>query len=633
MNVTTTLDSARRGAKATQHRSSEYYPMATLLLLCLATCALGLPTNSTLTPLDDPKGEVDLDVGQHVRITTQNIALGTSLILIGLVQVFYGFKFIRLTLFVTGFLAWAVSAMMIMVAIRWDLVYTTFMPSHYYMWVWIGSGLIGALLAFRYWDLGVTFTGAFGGFALAMGIIAAANLRIENAGRYVILSVLILGGAAFATFYEKVFVIMATSLGGAYILMYGVDEFVQVGYREMIVIFDFTGKTFTYHPNKYVYIMLASSVLLAGLGVGWEFWHHETPLWMDRKAVFRIYGRPFGKRPKKLVGQRITHHVKSSRWYDYIFGGLRRRTESEVLYGDDLHCVDCGQNVEHQEEPIPTSIPSGTSSEDLEHGEAKPPKVVIPPLENRPIKTAPLEDDLEHKHGQGDESPIEILVPDLPSSSKNTGDLQKDEHVGSVETTAKDDAHSGHEPSLSLSPSPSPSPSPSSQLPNSVSSPTADPGPSVPASHSEVHHPLFESHLGRRTMEMIHLIADKSPGNTIPSSVSRDPPQQRFVYHNVFLDEYGSSPEHQHRSNLEIIQESTAAAMALSASTATSTTSTTNAVPPPPPQQPVIAESLPSLPPSSPCTPPPAHHPTHPHPSHLSHPAHPAHPPHPPDSP
>lgn len=582
MNITTTT-MAGRGSTKTQLTSPEYYPMATLLLLCLATCTLGLPTNSTLTPLIDPNGDVILDVGQHVRITTQNIALGTTLIIVGLIQVFYGFKFIRLTLFVTGFLAWAVAAMMIMVAIRWDLVYTTFMPKYYYMWVWIGSGLIGALLSFRYWDLGVTFNGAFGGFALAMGIIAAANLHIENAGRYVILSALILGGAAFATFYEKLFVIVATSLGGAYLLMYGVDEFVQVGYREMIVIFDFTGKTFTYHPNKYVYIMLASSVLLAGLGVGWEFWHHETPLWMDRKEIFRIYGRPFGKRPKKLVGQRITHHVKSSGWYGYIFGGLRRRTESEVLYGDDL---DCGQNVEQQEtEPTPST--PGSSTEDLEHGVAKTPKVVVP-LETS-AKTAPLEDDREHRHGQGEDSPIEILVPDLPmaGSSKNSGDVPQPE-LGSIhETTVKDDTHSGHE-----QPSTSPSTSPPSHLPSIVSSPTNEPGPSVPPSQpSGMHHPLFDTHMGRRTLDMIHLVTDESPGNTIPSYISRDHrPQQRFAYHNMFSDDDGSSPM---RSNLEIIQEATAAAM----SSTSLDTSMTSTVPPPQPVLPKHAQ-----PPSSPPT-------------------------------
>lgn len=585
MNITTATVAGRGSTKA-QLTSPEYYPMATLLLLCLATYTLGLPTNSTLTPLIDPNGDVILDVGQHVRITTQNIALGTTLIIVGLIQVFYGFKFIRLTLFVTGFLAWAVAAMMIMVAIRWDLVYTTFMPKYYYMWVWIGSGLIGALLSFRYWDLGVTFNGAFGGFALAMGIIAAANLHIENAGRYVILSALILGGAAFATFYEKLFVIVATSLGGAYLLMYGVDEFVQVGYREMIVIFDFTGKTFTYHPNKYVYIMLASSVLLAGLGVGWEFWHHETPLWMDRKEIFRIYGRPFGKRPKKLVGQRITHHVKSSGWYGYIFGGLRRRTESEVLYGDDL---DCGQNVGQQEtEPTPST--PGSSTEDLEHGVAKTPKVVVPPQETS-VKTAPLEDNHEHRHGQGEDSPIEILAPDLPmaGSSKNSGDVPQPELGSTHETTVKDDTHSGHE-----QPSTSPSTLPTSHLPSAVSSPTNEPGPSVPPSQpSGMHHPLFDTHMGRRTLDMIHLVTDESPGNTIPSYISRDHrPQQRFAYHNMFSDDDGSSPM---RSNLEIIQEATAAAMS-STSLDTSMTSTT--VPPP---QPVLPEH--AQPPSPPTLP------------------------------
>ncbi|KAG0057547.1 hypothetical protein BGZ83_008129, partial [Gryganskiella cystojenkinii] len=226
-----------------------------------------LPLNSTITPIEDGAG-VDLDVGQHVKVTSQNWGL-------------------------------AIVAMMIMVAIRWDLVYTTFMPQYYYLWVWLASGLTGALLSFRFWDLGVTFAGAFGGFAVAMSIVAAANLAFSNAGRYVILCVLILGGAAVATFYERMFIILATSFGGAYMFMFGVDQFSQVGYREMIVIFDFTGKTLVYHPNKYVYIMLGASLILAGFGIAWELWHHETPFLVDRKELFRIYGRPFGKRPSK----------------------------------------------------------------------------------------------------------------------------------------------------------------------------------------------------------------------------------------------------------------------------------------------------------------------------------------------
>jgi hypothetical protein len=51
-------------------------------------------------------GPVLLDVGQHTAVNSKNAVLGTFLILLGLMQVFFGFKLIRITLFVTGFISW-----------------------------------------------------------------------------------------------------------------------------------------------------------------------------------------------------------------------------------------------------------------------------------------------------------------------------------------------------------------------------------------------------------------------------------------------------------------------------------------------------------------------------------------------
>ena len=229
--------------------------------------------------------------------------------------------------------------MMVTVIIRWDLVYFLFKPSHFYFWIWFLAGILGAILSFRYWDLGVAFAGGFGGFALAMGIIAAVNdsHNVTNIPRYILLAVLILLGAAIAIFYERFSIILGTSLGGAFMVMFGIDEFLQAGYREMIVIFDFAGKTLQYHPDKKVFIMIGCSLALACLGIAWEFWHHAKPLLVDRRALFRIYGRPFGKRPHKLAGQRLKRRVAQSDWYGYLAGCLclRRRTAEEVLYEDD----------------------------------------------------------------------------------------------------------------------------------------------------------------------------------------------------------------------------------------------------------------------------------------------------------
>ncbi|KAG0380669.1 hypothetical protein BGX24_006385 [Mortierella sp. AD032] len=302
--------------------------------------------NSATTPsvakgssTDDAFGKLILDVGQKTVLTTSNWILGTLLIITGLVQVFYGFKFIRLTLVLTGFISWAVVTMMITVILSWDKVYFLFKPSHYYFWLWFLAGILGAILSFRYWDLGVAFAGGFGGFALAMGIIAAINdaHNITNTGRYIILAVLILSGASIAIFYERFAIILGTSLGGAFIFMFGVDEFLQAGYREMLVIFKFAGKTLQYRPDRDVFIMIGCSLVLACLGIAWEYWHHAKPLMVDRRALFRIYGRPFGKRPHKLAGQRLKRKVAQSDWYSYLAGCLclRKRTAEEVLFDED----------------------------------------------------------------------------------------------------------------------------------------------------------------------------------------------------------------------------------------------------------------------------------------------------------
>lgn len=308
-------------------------------LLRPTTVIIGQANETATPPSDDNNdyGPLILDVGQHVKISRQNAGLGSTLILIGLIQVFFGFKFIRLTLFLTGFISWAVLAVFIMVRIHWDMLYAIFKPSLYYFWVWFLSGLVGGILSFRYWNLGVTFAGAFGGFAVAMGIIAVTTNKMGTVGRYVLLAIEILLGAAVATFYERFFIIVATSCGGAYMFMYGVDEFVQVGYREMIVILDFAGRTLTYHPNKQVFIMIGCSLVLALMGMAWEFWHHSRPVMMGRKALFRIYGRPFGKRPEKLLGQRIRYNVSKMDWYTYLTGCacFWRKNKEDVFIEED----------------------------------------------------------------------------------------------------------------------------------------------------------------------------------------------------------------------------------------------------------------------------------------------------------
>ncbi|KAG0302268.1 hypothetical protein BGZ97_002423 [Linnemannia gamsii] len=435
-----------------------------------------------------------------------------------------------------------------MVAIRWDLVFTTFSVKFYYFWVWLVAGLTGALLSFRYWDLGVTFSGAFGGFAVAMGIIAIANISIGNAGRYVLLGVLILGGAAFATFFERVFIIMSTSFGGAYVLMFGVDQFAQVGYREMIVIFDFTGKTFTYHPSRDVYLMIGSSVVLAALGIFWEFWHHSTPILIDRKAVFRIYGRPFGKRPRKLVGQKIHHHLKTtSDVYAHAMGCFcfQRWTIDDLLYDEHIPNNNVMDHTIPVAPSIPTSVPCPTCTV---HPEPVPVKTSQPspirkpshpsspelkpstPTEERgdvPIKSAPIESRpgsplaevvVTETYTEINDTNTESTILERQNRSRSqpspvAGTNTSTTKMTSTTTTSSTYTHIDHSETSSnqsethytaaslISP---PSPRPLTSVP---------PRPPI---RPEPQHPLFTQNLGNHTMEMLRLVTDDtSPDNTL----------------------------------------------------------------------------------------------------------------------
>ncbi|KAG9069831.1 hypothetical protein KI688_009156 [Linnemannia hyalina] len=539
-----------------------------LLLLALVSLTTALPTNSTLIPIG---GNVPLDVGQRVRLSKLNWGLGITLILFGLIEVFYGFKLIRLSLVVTGFLSWAIAAMIIMVAIRWDLVFTTFSVKFYYFWVWLVAGVTGATLSFRYWDLGVTFSGAFGGFAVAMGIIAIANIAIGNAGRYVLLVVLILGGSAFATFFERIFIIMSTSFGGAYVFMFGVDQFTQVGYREMIVIFDFTGKTLTYHPSRDVYLMIGFSVVLAALGIFWEFWHHSTPVLMDRKAVFRIYGRPFGKRPRKLVGQKIHHHLKTtSDVYAHIMGCFcfQRWTVDDLLY--DEHIPD--NEVDHivpVTPSIPTGIPCPTCTVHPEPVPVKPsppsptpkpsppsspePKPSTPKEENSnvPEKSAPMESRpgsplgtvvVTETYAEITDSNTESTILERqnrsrPQPSPSSGAGTKTSSTATMTTTTTTTTNSSNYTHIQHSETSSNQHSPSSPSPLTSAIPR-------PPIRPEPQHPLFTQNLGERTMEMLRLVTDDtSSDDTLPPIVPLTPhrPAAQTVWRTAVLPPPASS--------------------------------------------------------------------------------------------
>ncbi|KAG0323860.1 hypothetical protein BGZ99_002431 [Dissophora globulifera] len=277
----------------------------------------------------------------------------------GLVLVLFGYKLLRATLVFMGFVAWALITIVIMVVCKWTFASQLFRPTHYLFWMWFLAGIAGGLLALRYWELGLIFTGGFGGFALAMGIIGACDDHLSSTGRYVLLVYLIFVGATLPTFCERFVITISTSFGGAFMFMYGIDEFLQLGYRDIIVVFQFAGRAFSYHADRKVFIMLGSTLAFAVVGIVWEFWWHRTPLWMNEKALFSIRGRPFGKRPHKLMGERLLRRMRRSLC-------LRLKKAKGMPYGEDQEdsTVKQGQaqNKQYQGQPTIIVVDDGSSN-------------------------------------------------------------------------------------------------------------------------------------------------------------------------------------------------------------------------------------------------------------------------------
>ncbi|KAF9347513.1 hypothetical protein BGX34_003092 [Mortierella sp. NVP85] len=208
------------------------------------------------------------------KFTWANCVYGMLFIIFGLIEVVQGYKYIRLTMLVTGFFVWGSLAVMIMLIA--DINSGGYQTSGAYFAVWFILGLIGALVSFYFWHIGIILTGAWGMFVVVAVILTAINLRSVIL-RFSILGVCLVLGGYLTYRFERVSVILATSLGGAYSFMFGLDMFIQTGFRATFHVI-LSQSTARFHPNVGTYVMIALTPLIALAGVIWELKHHDEPV-------------------------------------------------------------------------------------------------------------------------------------------------------------------------------------------------------------------------------------------------------------------------------------------------------------------------------------------------------------------
>src|ERR1043165_8600293 len=93
----------------------------------------------------------------------------------------------------------------------------------YYFAIWLGIGILGGLLSYWCWHLGLILTSAYGGFAFIITILALSQITIDIL-RYTFIIIFILLPSFVVYRYERHAINVATSIAGSYTFFYGIDE-------------------------------------------------------------------------------------------------------------------------------------------------------------------------------------------------------------------------------------------------------------------------------------------------------------------------------------------------------------------------------------------------------------------------
>jgi hypothetical protein len=191
----------------------------------------------------------------------------------GIILLFFGRRTFRGILFFAGFMLGSLIAYIILVNVE---PFTAEGVSQWgdrrdaiYFGVCIASGILIGIMSSCFFRLGLFAVGAFGGFTLSMWILSwsSSSLIPNDAARYVFIAVLALIGGILALFFEHHVIIISTSIGGAYLVIFGIDCFTRLGFAGAVSLM-FQGNSAQYVINSgSLYALLVSALVLAIIGM------------------------------------------------------------------------------------------------------------------------------------------------------------------------------------------------------------------------------------------------------------------------------------------------------------------------------------------------------------------------------
>ena len=163
-------------------------------------------------------------------LTASAIASGVICIVFGLLFLFAGYRLLKPMLFLAGLYVFTILGFAIL---------TKAQPAGGYpnsdavlFWGSLAIGVLGGILSLVLFQFGLTMLGVLAGFCLSVFILSLkSGGLIESAGgRIALIVVLCLLGAILIHFFEKPLIIIFSSMGGSYSIVYGIDTFAKMGY-------------------------------------------------------------------------------------------------------------------------------------------------------------------------------------------------------------------------------------------------------------------------------------------------------------------------------------------------------------------------------------------------------------------
>ncbi|KAG9303723.1 hypothetical protein G9A89_018620 [Geosiphon pyriformis] len=210
----------------------------------------------------------------RTTLNWSNIIYGIFFIVAGTFEVFQGYKYIRITLFLMSYLFFSTVTLVILLLL--NNVTGNIDSVSFYFAIWLFAGLTGGFLGYFYWPLGLMLTGAYGAFSISICPIAMANIESYTI-RCSLTIALMISFVIAVHFFERYVIIITTSFGGAYTTMYGIDMFVGQRFRDMIELMSPDGYL-RFYPDVPIYLMISEMIILAIFGIWYEFCAHPEPV-------------------------------------------------------------------------------------------------------------------------------------------------------------------------------------------------------------------------------------------------------------------------------------------------------------------------------------------------------------------